>query len=50
MVSKFHYDLIVNEYEIVVLLGEVWVYVGKRDSFGRGRRESEFERKKEYRA
>ena len=28
----------VNEYGIIVLLGHVWVYVGKRKGFRRGRR------------
>jgi len=39
----------VNEYGIIVLLGHVWVYVGKRKGFRRGRRENEFERKRKHR-
>ena len=46
--SKFQDDPIVNKIEIVVLLGKVWVYSRKRESFERGRRENEFWRKKEY--
>ena len=41
----------VNEYEIVVFLRQVWWYAGKREGFGR-RMENEIERKmrrKEYR-
>ena len=45
MVSKFHDDPTVNNFEIVVLLGEVWVCMGKRKGFGRGRKENEFKKK-----
>ena len=37
----------VNEFEIVVLLRQIWVYARKRKDFERGRRENEFERKRE---
>ena len=39
----------VKESAIVVLLRQIWVYAGKRESFERGRRENEFERKRERR-
>ena len=49
MVFEFQDGPTVNEFEIIVLLGLVWVYAGKIDSFGRVRRENEFERKRECR-
>jgi len=49
LVFKFHHNPVVNKSKIVVLLGHVWVYVGKRKDFGRGRKENEFERKRERR-
>jgi len=42
---KFHDDPTVNNSEIIVLLIQIWVYAGKREGFGRGRRENEIERK-----
>jgi len=48
-VSKFHDDPTINESGILVLLGQVWVYVGKREGFERGRRENKFKRKRECR-
>ena len=47
LVIKFHNDPMVNESMIVVLLRYVWVYARKRKGFKRGRRENEFERKRE---
>lgn len=47
VVSKFQDDLTYNEYEIVVLLWQVWVYGGEREGFMRERRKNEFGRKKE---
>jgi len=47
-VSKFQDDPTVTKSEIVVLLGRIWVYVGKREGFGRERRENEFERKQKH--
>jgi len=47
--AKLHDDPMVNKFGIVVLLGLVWVYAGKRKSFGRGRRKNEFERKRKRR-
>jgi len=47
--SKFHDDQIVNEYWNIVLLGQVLVYVGKREIFGTTGKENEFERKREHR-
>ena len=46
---KFHDDTTVNESEIVILLRHVWVYVKKRESLKRGRRENELERKRKRR-
>ena len=43
MVFEFQDGPTVNEFEIIVLLGLVWVYAGKIDSFGRVRRENEFD-------
>ena len=43
---KFHDDSMVNESEIVIFLIHVWWYAGKREDFGRKRRENEIERKK----
>ena len=40
-------DITVNKFGIIILLGWVWMYAGKREGFGRGRRENEYERKKE---
>ena len=37
----------VNEFKIIILLEKVWEYAEKRNDFGRGRRENEFERKRE---
>ena len=45
VVPLLHDDPMVNKFGIVVLLGLVWVYAGKRKSFGRGRRKNEFARK-----
>ena len=42
---KFYDDPIVNEFEIVVLLAQVRMYAGKRESFGRERRKNKFESK-----
>ena len=47
LVFKFHDDPTVNEFKIVVLLEHIWMYAGKIESFGRGRRENEFEKKRE---
>jgi len=41
-----HDDLVVNKSGIIVFPGQVWVYAWKREGFGRGRRENEFEKKK----
>ena len=49
MVSKFQDDPTVNESEIIVLLGQIWVYARKKEGFEKGRRENEFGRKKECR-
>jgi len=35
MVLKFHDDPTVNESGIVVLLGQIWVYMGKRELHAR---------------
>jgi len=40
VVSKFQDDSMVNESKFVVLLGQVWVYAKKRESFEMGRREN----------
>jgi len=47
VLSKFQEDPTVNEYETIVLLEQVWMYAGKREDFGRGRRENELGRKRE---
>ena len=39
----------VNESGIVVLLGQILVYAGKREDFGREIRNNEFGRKREQR-
>ena len=49
MASKFKDDPTVNKFRIVVLLGQFWVYVGKREGFRGERRENEFGRKRERR-
>ena len=49
MVSKFQYNPTVNEFGIIVLLGQIWMYAGKREGFGRGRKENGFGMKKEGR-
>ena len=49
MVSIFHDHPIVNRSVIIVLLGQVWVYARKKECFRRGKRENEFERKRERR-
>ena len=41
-VYKFKDDPTVNKSEILVLLGQIWVYAGKRDDFGKGIRKNEF--------
>ena len=38
LVLKFHDDPTVNKSEIVVLLGQIWMYAGKREDFGREER------------
>ena len=43
---KFYNDPTINKSGIIVLLRQVRVYVGKREGFGMGRRENEFERKR----
>ena len=43
---KFHDDQMVKEFGIVVLPVQIWVYAKKREDFGRGRKENEFERKR----
>ena len=43
---KFHCDPIVNESEIVIFYGIGLVVCGKREGFGRKRRENEIERKR----
>jgi len=45
LMFKFYDDPIVNEFEIVVLLAQVRMYAGKRESFGRERRKNKFESK-----
>ena len=45
-VFKFHNDPTVNESDVIVLLGQVWMYAKKKEDFGRGGRENEFERNK----
>ena len=45
---SFHNDPTVNESNIVILLRHVWVYVGKREGFGRGIRKNEIERKRKH--
>ena len=35
MIIKFHDDPTVNESGIVVLLGQIWVYMGKRELHAR---------------
>ena len=45
LVFQFHNDPTVNESGTIVLLRQVWVYAGKREDFGRGRRKNETERK-----
>jgi len=49
LVLKFHNDPTVDESEIIVLLGQVYVNAGKREGLGRGGRKNEFERKRERR-
>ena len=49
LVFKFDDDLMVNEFGIVILLRHVWVFVVKRESFEKGRREKEIERKRKHR-
>ena len=39
LVYKFHDDSTVNEFGIVVLLGQIGVYARKREDFGRERRQ-----------
>ena len=46
---KFHDDPTVNESEIIIFLRQVWWYAGKREGFGRRRRENEIERKRRCR-
>ena len=46
---KFHDDPTLNESEIVIFLRQVWLYAGKREGFGRRRRENEIERKRRRR-
>ena len=46
VVSKFQDDPTVNECRIVVLLRQVWLYAGKREDLGIGRKENEFGSKK----
>jgi len=45
-VLKFHDDPAVNESEIIIFLRQVWWYAGKREGFGRRKRENEIERKR----
>ena len=49
LVSKFWNDPTVNEFGIVVLLKQIWVYARKIEDFGRGRRKNKLWRKKERR-
>ena len=49
VVYKFKDDPTVKEYGIIYLLGQIWVYAGKRKGFGRARKENEFGRKRECR-
>ena len=37
---KFYDDPMVNESKIIGLLAQIWMYVDKREDFGRGRRET----------
>ena len=46
---KFYDDPMVNESKIIGLLAQIWMYVDKREDFGRGMRENEFERKRKCR-
>ena len=46
MVFKFQNDPTVNEFKIIVLLGQVWVNAKKKDDFGKEKRKNEFEREK----
>jgi len=48
-VFKFHDDPTVNEPGIVVLLKQVGVYMGKRESFEKRIRKNETERKMKHR-
>jgi len=45
-VSKFQDDPTVKESRIIVLLGQIWVCAGKREGFGKGRRENKFGKKR----
>ena len=47
MLFKFQDDSTVNKFGIVVLLKHVWMYAKKKD-LGRGKRENEFGKKREY--
>ena len=49
LVSKFKDYPTVNEFEIIVLLGDIWVFARKKETFGTGKKENEFGRKRECR-
>ena len=49
VVSKFQDDPMVKEFSVIVLLRNVWVYIGRRENFGWERKENEFGRKEECR-
>ena len=49
LVLKFHDDPMVNKFEIIVFLRQVWWYAGKRESFGSRRKENEIEKKRRRR-
>ena len=44
---KFHEDPMMNEFEIVILVRQVWVYVEKREGFGRKKKEKKKLRERE---
>ena len=49
MVLKFYDDPMVNRFEIIIFLRQVWWYTGKRESFESRKRENEIERKRRRR-
>ena len=47
-VLKFHNGTTVNKFEIVILLRQIWMFLGKRKGFASRRRENEIERKRKH--